>query len=188
MGVLIDETGNKYGWLTVISRGSSTKGGDARWKCIRRCGNETEVIGALLRRGVTKSCGCYRSESIAIATNAWRLPKGEAAFNWVYDDFRRRAERRGNQWNLTKEQVKDIISKPCHYCGISYSNHAGKHSDFNGSIKYNGLDRVDNIRGYSMDNVVPCCKTCNVAKNNLSLVEFREWAERLCSHWLNGKQ
>ena len=34
----------------------------ARWLCLCDCGKETEVSGAELRRGNTKSCGCLRIE------------------------------------------------------------------------------------------------------------------------------
>jgi len=37
---------------------------------------------------------------------------------------------------------------------------------------YNGLDRIDNAKGYILDNVVPCCKHCNYAKRNMSTEKF----------------
>lgn len=56
-----DETGNKYGRLTVLSLGGRTDYG-FRWKCICECGNELYVLGSYLRRGTSKSCGCLRQE------------------------------------------------------------------------------------------------------------------------------
>jgi len=37
-----------------------------------------------------------------------------------------------------------------------------------------GLDRWDNSRGYFADNVVPCCKDCNRAKNTRTPRAFVE--------------
>ena len=34
------------------------------------------------------------------------------------------------------------------------------------NIKYNGVDRKFNKKGYEIDNVISCCKICNIAKNN----------------------
>lgn len=59
MGTLIDETGNKYGYLTVIERALNNKDGRAAWKCRCKCGKEIIVSGKSLRSGNTKSCGCY---------------------------------------------------------------------------------------------------------------------------------
>ena len=42
-------------------------------------------------------------------------------------------------------------------------------------LAYNGLDRVDNSRGYEPSNVVPCCRRCNRAKDDMSSQEFMKW-------------
>ena len=59
-----DETGNKYGRLTVIKQ-SNKKSSSSRgiyWICQCDCGNVIEVIGRDLRNGKTKSCGCYNQD------------------------------------------------------------------------------------------------------------------------------
>ena len=62
MGKIIDETGNIYGYLTVIERAPNNKEGRAMWRCKCKCGNEIVVLGKHLRSGNTKSCGCYQRE------------------------------------------------------------------------------------------------------------------------------
>ena len=54
-----DETGNRFGMLTVISRAESKWGGATRWKCICDCGEEKIVDAHSLLRGRTKSCGSH---------------------------------------------------------------------------------------------------------------------------------
>lgn len=59
----IDEKGNVYGYLTVISRNTdpeNIKDGRAMWNCQCRCGNVCIVSGKELRDGHTTSCGCRR--------------------------------------------------------------------------------------------------------------------------------
>lgn len=46
--------------------------------------------------------------------------------------------------------MENVTSKPCIYCG---------------KIDTIGCDRLDNTKGHTKDNVVPCCKTCNNLKN-----------------------
>lgn len=62
MGKLIDITGKKFGRLTVIKRVGSNKQGQSTWLCKCDCGNEKVVVGAALRRGYVKSCGCLVME------------------------------------------------------------------------------------------------------------------------------
>ena len=57
----IDETGKRYGRLTVVGRVSSTSKG-VYWRCKCDCGNETITRGATLRSGGSNSFGCYGRE------------------------------------------------------------------------------------------------------------------------------
>lgn len=59
----IDETGNIYGYLTVISRNEDpelAKDGRAMWNCQCKCGNICVIPGKLLRNGHVTSCGCRK--------------------------------------------------------------------------------------------------------------------------------
>ena len=67
---VINETGNTYGYLTVINRNVDpiyNKDGRAMWNCQCRCGNTCVVSGKALREGHTTSCGC-RTQSIGEET------------------------------------------------------------------------------------------------------------------------
>ncbi len=56
---LIDLTGKKFGRLTVLHRSGSDRHGNALWSCRCACGQERVFNGLLLRRGDTRSCGCF---------------------------------------------------------------------------------------------------------------------------------
>ena len=62
----IDEIGNRYGRLVVLSRNYDPKeqrDGRAMWNCKCDCGNEVVVSGKCLREGHTHSCGCLVFET-----------------------------------------------------------------------------------------------------------------------------
>ena len=61
MAKLINLVGEKFGYLTVIDieRRENNK---IYWKCQCDCGNISIVQGRKLRDGITKSCGCKRTE------------------------------------------------------------------------------------------------------------------------------
>lgn len=58
---LKNELGNKYKRLTVIER-APNRGTAAYWLCQCECGNQVEVVGCCLRKGITRSCGCLQKE------------------------------------------------------------------------------------------------------------------------------
>lgn len=62
---LIDLTGQRFGKLVVVGRGSdyvSPRGfSSVRWICRCDCGNTTEVGRTSLKSGSIKSCGCERN-------------------------------------------------------------------------------------------------------------------------------
>lgn len=180
----INIKGEKYGILTVLEY-SHTHSKKAYWVCKCECGGTKVVRANDLRTGKTTSCGCLMKESsrrnqkIMIRHN--RLPHGEAAFNQLYSQYLHSAKKRNHFFNLTKEMFKEITSSACHYCGASPSRISSMKRG-NGTYIYNGIDRVDNNKGYEKDNIVACCKTCNVAKNTLNYTDFINWGKQLGKH------
>ena len=63
MSALIDLAGSVFGRWTVVERAPrSNKRTDARWFCKCACGVERIVHGNSLRRGMSKSCGCFNRD------------------------------------------------------------------------------------------------------------------------------
>lgn len=62
MSKMIDETGKRYGMLTVIGRGPNDKNGKAQWYCKCDCGNTILSRGTDLRRNKVLTCGCTSYE------------------------------------------------------------------------------------------------------------------------------
>jgi 5-methylcytosine-specific restriction endonuclease McrA len=78
----------------------------------------------------------------------------------VYTDS---ASKRKLSFDLSKDQFRHLTSSPCHYCGSRPTMIKMRHNDWT-SYVFNGVDRVDNQKGYSLDNCVACCRTCNRGK------------------------
>lgn len=81
------------------------------------------------------------------------------------------AKARGIPVNLNTKYYSDLISMGCLYCGDSLTDKSGS-----------CLDRQDNKKGYTNENVVGCCKICNYAKRTLSDSEFYHWVQRVYNH------
>ena len=172
MPKIVDLTNKVFGRLSVVSY-SGIKNNARTWRCLCTCGNYTVVRRGDLQSGKTQSCGC-------LALETRRLPTGEAAINKARNSYVQGANRRGYSWELSREEFVNITKQNCFYCDSIPSNCRDEKSQCkNGSYTYNGIDRVDNTKGYTLANVVPCCKKCNTAKGNYSQQEFFSWAENL---------
>lgn len=63
MGRFIDETGNKYGLLTVLYLDKESLKPSKRWICQCECGMIKSVSGTVLRQEKAKSCGCLQKKT-----------------------------------------------------------------------------------------------------------------------------
>lgn len=79
---LIDLTGQKFGRLTVIER-AENKGRRTTWLCVCDCGNKTVSYAETLRRGDTKSCGCYRIDKLTTHGNTSKNYISPTYRSWV---------------------------------------------------------------------------------------------------------
>ena len=178
MPPLIDLTNKKFGRLTVLEIAGKTSRGIILWKCSCSCGNIKVVSGSKLTIGNTRSCGCYRKEFQA---GRHALPDGEASFNDLYIAYRNRARNKNIQFSLTKDDMRKITKQKCFYCGREpFREYKSKIS----SYIYNGIDRMDNSMGYTIDNSVPCCKECNTAKSVLTVDEFVDLISRIYNNFV----
>lgn len=55
----IDMVGKRFGRLVVVSEATKDKARAVKWNCVCDCGNTVTVAGPDLRRGKSRSCGCY---------------------------------------------------------------------------------------------------------------------------------
>ena len=178
------ELGTKFNRLTILKFSHS----DKRWRrfylCHCECGAEKTIMGSALVSGNTKSCGCLRRE---VGKNK-RISENHSEVTAIVLGYKRHAKRRNIKWKLSRESVMNIIEKNCFYCGATPSNIKKTKNSLGDGLVYSGIDRVDNGEDYTETNVVPCCKTCNQAKGDMSLVEFQKWAiafskKAMASQW-----
>jgi hypothetical protein len=138
---LIDISGQKFGRITAISHIPKT----SFWICKCECGKEKNIQGSDLRRGFTRSCGCWNSEvSSAKATHGKSRTLEYAA------------------WGKAKERCTKPSSKGWKYYGArGIKMHPEWIESFEKFIDYLGpkpgphytVDRIDNNGNYEPGNV-----------------------------------
>lgn len=177
---IVDRVGHRYGRLVVLAR-EGTRGTAATWLCQCDCGSQKVVAATCLRAGYTSSCGCSRRTGPGSRPSyTSSVPPGRAARRTVLKGYKGAARHRGLEWALPDDQFYALTTGDCTYCGVEPSTVC--QPSRNGSYVYNGIDRVDNDKGYISDNVVSCCNRCNHAKRDMPQAEFLAWIGRLAAH------
>lgn len=142
------------------------------YKCICSCGNsiETERLGLIT--GNKKSCGCI--------INISRRKGLYSVYTALYNQIRYSAIKRNHKFLLNREECVELVKKECHYC-----DHSGRalfkyhKRNIQLEVNYNGLDRIDSSKEYTLDNIVPCCYICNRAKMDLPYKDFISYIEEI---------
>ncbi len=177
MGKKIDLTGQQFGRLLVVKKSDEIRDHHTVWECSCSCGSEKKVLvkSDALKKGNTKSCGCWKKEINSAMGKANRNPDRNKVINKsLHTVFRCHAKRAKNEFFLTIDELCEFIYSKCYYCNCEPSNQFSyPYSDE--KIMYNGIDRIDNTIGYVYNNCVSCCKRCNVAKNNMTMIEYITW-------------
>jgi hypothetical protein len=130
--------------------------------CKCSCGVERYVFMRSLTLGQSKSCGHTKHN------------KGKSKYRpyeTVYRRFLTVAHGSGKDVNLSFEEFLQFVQdKNCHYCGDEVVWNA-----FTLNRKSNpyNLDRKDNSLGYSKENCVVCCRSCNYGKGDR--FTYEEW-------------
>lgn len=138
------------------------------WNCICKCGNFTKVTCHNLRNGNTKSCGCLKKETARRMVEKRRKQLGiKTPITAAYSTHKCQAKKKGLRFEFTKEKFEKLVCQKCFYCGILPKK------------LFNGIDRINSERGYTIKNCVSCCTHCNYAKNSMSQKEFYKWIKRV---------
>lgn len=153
MSTCKDETGNRYGRLTVIKRnghlGNSRK--VAAWLCRCDCGKELTVGGGNLRCGQSKSCGCLKLEVIKQP----RKSEAEKKANYKARREREKAAKKQAQYGITPHEFNTKLKIQNGICLLPSCNrkasaidHCHQCGDFRGLL----CPQCNSMLGFAYDN------------------------------------
>src|SRR3990167_2247535 len=76
---------------------------------------------------------------------------------YKYNEYKRASIGRNLEFNIDYTLAYELFIGECHYCGAKDIN------------RFSGIDRKDNSKGYTRDNVVSCCTMCNMIKKIMDI-------------------
>lgn len=173
----LDLSGQRYGRLIAIDFVSYDNVKEITyWLCKCDCGNEKIVNVGILRSGKVKSCGCLHKESASKNAKSRILENHGAVKNALYLLTKNRAIREKHDFLLSKDEFFLIVQQNCVYCGCKPSQSL---ASLDTEYLFNGIDRINSDIGYTIENSAPCCKVCNRAKNDMTVLEFEKWIDTI---------
>lgn len=129
MPSLVSMIGQSFGRLTVLERGGTYRK-KIKYRCRCVCGNEVIVLGACLRRGHTKSCGCFKRELRTQLRHGHGTHAGRSGTYQTWIGMRGRRCGFEPRWSVFENFLADMGERP------------------SGTT----LDRIENSLGYSKAN------------------------------------
>jgi len=137
---------------------------DGRYRCRCVCGRSVDVSVGSLSRVVLDECRCRKR-----SRRRKSRPDDGPVGRWLFERFRRNAERRRIAWALSYEDVVVLWEEQggrCHYSGL------GLEAARRGPGLTASLDRLDSDGDYTPGNVVWCHMDVNMMKQSYSPEKF----------------
>ncbi len=176
-----DLLGMTFGRLTVVAwAGYKRRAGSriANWICTCSCGKRRTVAATDLNGNHLHSCGCYIRENCRRVGKSARLADQLGEKRCLFRANKRGAAQRGYTWSLSFDEFCHLTAERCSYCHVEPSR-TSVLSEWSLPLTYNGVDRLDNSQGYTVDNCVTACSSCNFAKGGRSIADFHLWLTQL---------
>lgn len=195
--------------LTPNQKLITSKGVETKWTYL----NDVEMkrYGKTVRRIINVQCECGRTKhvqlnnvigghSVCCGFDPCRIPFNknnrniETSYNGLYSSYKRGANLRGYDFNLTKDEFKTFLDKNCYYCNSEPSNIYQIRNSKTGEVRagipilYNGIDRLDNNLGYTIENCITCCTTCNRMKLDYDFSYFFNHVKKIYENFKKLKQ
>jgi hypothetical protein len=145
MGRFRDLSGERFGRLLVLQKNGYNKHHQLYWLCECDCGNRKNVLGCVLSRGDTNSCGCLHKERMT-------------------EIFKTHGKAGSSIYAIWRSMIQRCYDKNCDVYyryggrGINVCNKwqtfEGFYEDMGDKPKGKSLERLDNDGDYCPENVI----------------------------------
>ena len=175
-----DITNEKFGKLTAIKPIKSDKNHRIIWLFRCDCGVEKKMPLSYVssKKGI-RSCGCSKNKPSV----RWSGYGEISGTYWSYVKRNSKTRSRNIDFNITIQDAWGLFLKQNRRCALTgvkinfIRQYAHKK---NGEEQTASLDRINNFKGYTMDNIQWVHKIVNKMKMNLDEKDFLMWCNLIC--------
>ncbi len=144
---------------------------------IKRCYHITVHNLTTQCDSIFKDCEYIMNNINVVSYNPFPEVFCNAEFGASYADSKRRIINKKLDFNITEELFFKLKNEECYLCG--------KKSD---EYHYNGIDRIDNNKGYIKGNIKSCCCNCNYMKWTFNLNDFMNKCKKISQKHIETKE
>lgn len=143
---------------------------NVKWKAKCVCGNERWTYANSLKKSIYPCKKCY--------DKSMRVTDIGPAVKKAFISLNSNAKSRNISVNISQEEFYKIASKNCFYCNAEPVEKNGP-KRWQTPVKLNGVDRVSNNIGYTIENCVSCCYDCNRIKSDFTIENFLKHIKKI---------
>ena len=184
-----DFGGRRFGKLTVLEKVVSPKacGDKFSCKCLCDCGKEKIVMSSDLIAKRVVSCGCEKLRLRTARGSESRYWRGCGEVSHTYwSKTLRRAKDTNRAFTLTVQGLSDLLEAQGRKCALSgLPIHTSKPANSKCTAS---LDRIDNDKGYTLDNVQWVHRDINYMKRGFPEDYFKDLCRRVNEMTLKSAQ
>jgi len=166
---VISATGRPASWCKDCTKIQASRRFQANKGAILARKRELYAASPETRVKYQKQARRWRDRNPEAAREHDRKKRQQKPVVYAWSDIQDSARSRNLEFSLPRALFDDLVTDNCFYCGATPD-------------PVNGVDRVDNERGYVEDNVVTCCKHCNRSKHTRTRADFETWILRAAEH------
>ena len=164
--------GTVFGKLTVLRYAGSNARHESQFECLCECGTRTLILGAQLKNGKSKSCGCAHKRG---KNNIkWKGYEELGGSHW--NDIVFGAKKRKLDIDITIKEAWELFVKQNKCCAITKVPITMRQY-FKDTQATASLDRIDSSKGYVAGNVQWVHKVINEMKMDQDQQRFVYWCK-----------
>lgn len=167
----VPDIGDKVNRWTVL--GVEVRNGYKYAVTVCECGNDGLVHMDDLISDRSKGC-------IDCGHNAARKTREElerSCLERVMKAYVNNSSAKGREFDIPEDVFFRMIKSNCFYSGHPPMSISRPYPGSPISVLYNGIDRIDNSDGYTVDNTVTCCQVCNRGKRAMPYDQWIDWVK-----------
>lgn len=123
----------------------------------------------------------WLSKFLATKSNVNRkVYEGDMYLTRKYSNLAKSAKNRGVDFTLTLEDLRKLLEETeCYFSGdtmVAFEHDSAdvRSGELKLPPKYRTIDRLDNTKGYTADNVVACTNEMNQIKDDMDILDFKK--------------